>query len=284
MNTEHSPHRTWQWRHRFAYSVGILCCLAGCATAPKPLQSLLNQSNSQVFTANVQNTPIYGVRWPTTAKSGHVLHIYLEGDGRAYLSQRRISPNPTPSNPIGLQLAQADATAAEILYLGRPCQWSPTLCPPAAFTTERFTEAVAADYTRLIATMASGRHVLLIGYSGGAWVALQVAARLPAQQVVGVITVAGNLSPNAIHRHHRVKELTVAPLPNTIRSIPQQHWLGADDPIIPPALGQQLATALGPCAAATVLPNLTHGEKWDKQWSTLLAKPLPSCGFPPPAP
>lgn len=288
MNAKHSPRSPWQWRHSFASCCIIAGVLSGCGAAPKPLQHWLTNHNTEVFTAIVQNAPIHGVRFPSSATNHNMLHIYLEGDGRAYLSKRRLSPNPTPSNPIGLQLAQGDATTAEVLYLGRPCQWSSTRCPPEAFTTERFTEAVAADYTALIASQARGRQVLLIGYSGGAWAALQVAARLPTQQVLGVITVAGNLDPNTIHRHHRVKELTVAPLPPAIRSIPQQHWLGADDTVIPPNLGQQLAAALGPCATATVLPGLAHGghngENWPKQWPILLAKPLPSCGFSPPAP
>ncbi|MGX8941887.1 hypothetical protein ACWWJF_17980 [Symbiopectobacterium sp. Eva_TO] len=47
------------------------------------------------------------------------LHIYIEGDGRAWRDRYRVSGDPTPRRAMGLALAAED-TATNVVYLARP--------------------------------------------------------------------------------------------------------------------------------------------------------------------
>jgi len=48
------------------------------------------------------------------------LNIYIEGDGFAFISRSRISPDPTPTNPISLRLAAADPLIVVVVALILP--------------------------------------------------------------------------------------------------------------------------------------------------------------------
>jgi hypothetical protein len=62
---------------------------------------------------------------------GAALSVYIEGDGLAWMSRRRLSRDPTPVDPLALDLAALDP-AANVVYLARPCQHTEhdPLCEP----------------------------------------------------------------------------------------------------------------------------------------------------------
>jgi len=82
--------------------------------------------------------------------------VYFEGDGQAFLTRTKLSPDPTPTNPVGLDLALADPAPA-VLYLGRPCQFRPaddvSPCPSRYWSSHRFADEVVRATLRAIDTL-----------------------------------------------------------------------------------------------------------------------------------
>lgn len=255
----------------------MLCgALAACQAVPRGLAGqLVHHSLWQEGQALVAGAPVAYAWRPGQGP----WRVYVEGDGNAFTAQGRPSPNPTPLQPVALQLAQRDASTAPVLYLGRPCQWvRPTAaCTRSVWTTQRFTQAVMADYTQLVQQLTGGQVRLLVGFSGGAWVAYGVAQQLP--QVPAVVTVAGNLNPNLINRHHRVPELAVAPWPNPRQDLSLTMLWGAKDTTIPAVLATHMATAtVAGCKQSQTVPGTTHVKGWPAWWATHSATMGAPCG------
>nr|VFK21495.1 MAG: hypothetical protein BECKLPF1236B_GA0070989_12592 [Candidatus Kentron sp. LPFa] len=103
-----------------------------------------------------------------------VLTIYIEGDGRAWLSTYRISPDPTPRNPLALALALRHPSDQAAAYLARPCQYDNRArrppCRPEYWSGKRFApEVIAASLAAVdrLKRRVGAERVVLIGYSGG---------------------------------------------------------------------------------------------------------------------
>lgn len=208
--------------------------------------------------------------------------VYVEGDGAAWASRRRLSDDPTPREATGLRLAARDP-GANVLYLGRPCQYggaaTDAACHPRLWSSHRFSdEVVTAMDAALDAALArfGGRGVHLTGYSGGGAIAALLAARR--DDVLSLRTVAGNLDHAAVNRRHGVSPLSgslnAIAVAGRLARLPQVHFAGAEDDVVPPAIAQGFAAAAGPCARAAVVPGVSHGLGWAARWPALLAKPL----------
>ena len=95
-------------------------------------------------------------------------------------------------------------------------------------------------------------------------------------------TVAGNLDHAAVNRWHQV-----SPMPDSLNPIdvapqvshiPQRHFSGADDRVVPTAIARDFVARAAPCAALQVLPGMGHESDWPARWPTLLRAPLPCTG------
>ncbi len=248
----------------------VICiALCGVLVACQPnlprIEALLGPQTLWVPSqASIGGAPIQVL---TKAGQGQ-LRVYIEGDGNAFSAQGLPSLNPTPHTPVGLNLAIADTTEQPLVYLGRPCQWVSltAACTKPVWTSERFTPEVLRDYTSLVASLAQGQEVELVGFSGGAFVAYGVGRAL--SNVVRVTTVAGNLNPNFINQHHRVPSLLVAPLPPLQHPLHLQMLWGARDNVIPAALGTTMAAeADASCKASHMIPGTTHVKGWVGWWN-----------------
>jgi len=201
------------------------------------------------------------------------LTIYIEGDGLAWLSPDTPSTDPTPVAPLALKLALAQADGNAV-YLARPCQYlANSNCSQRYWTDARFaSEVIAAmnDAVDALKRRSSARRLSLVGYSGGAAVAALLAARR--SDVVRLVTVAGNLDHRAWTEFHRLTPLTGSLNPADDRAalarIPQWHFVGARDAVVPPALVRAFATGM-PAAHVIELPGYDHHCCWAKNWATL---------------
>lgn len=260
-----------------------LTLLSGCAG--DPIAHADNMARPAGFHAEtVRASPFLLLAWVRINRADQPLHIYIEGDGRAWRNRYQPSDNPTPYKAIGLSLAVADR-APNVLYLARPCQFIPLsqnpACQPDYWTGKRFAPEVINATNQAIshyARLTPGQPIVLTGYSGGAAVAALVTARR--QDVAILRTVAGNLNHAAVNRLHQVSPMpgSLNPADETARiaAVPQRHFSGAEDNVVPPAIGEHFAAAVGKCASWSVIPAMGHEGDWSQRWPLLLQQPV-SC-------
>jgi pimeloyl-ACP methyl ester carboxylesterase len=264
-------------------SLGLV--LAGCVGAPSPSTRVLY---SQTLAAqngwNERIIPAKGFELsafhPGNFRAGGNLTIYIEGDGFAWATGSQPSPDPTPINPMGLRLALAHP-AGNAAYLARPCQYTMPrgeTCSQHYWTNARFAPEVLDAMNIAISTIKDrfgARELVLVGYSGGAAIAALVAARR--DDVVELVTVAGNLDHAAWTTHHRLSPLSgslnAADVARNIARIPQTHFIGEQDRVIPPELAQKWPEAFSGSRHENIhiIPSFDHSCCWERDWPTLLA-------------
>jgi hypothetical protein len=217
--------------------------------------------------------------------AGKALTVYLEGDGLAWYSYTRPSTDPTPVTPMALMLAmgQDDGPAAA---LARPCQYMTAgtagACDSRYWTSHRFAPEVIAATNEAISrlkALSGASSLRLVGFSGGAAVAVLVAAKR--DDVQELITVAGNLDHAAWTRLHRIDPLSgslnpldVAP---ALARLPQRHFVGSRDEVIPERIAQGFLVKQGKTACASLyrVEGLDHSQGWPERWPELLrSQPL----------
>ncbi|WP_218179701.1 alpha/beta hydrolase family protein [Pseudomonas gingeri] len=211
------------------------------------------------------------------------VNLYIEGDGRAWQTSSQPSSDPTPYKALGLALAASDP-AANVVYLARPCQFTPAIdnphCDVRYWTDKRFAEEVVVAMNQAVSHyVVEGQQVNLVGYSGGGAVAVLIAARR--HDVASIRTVAGNLDHAEVNRLHRVTpmpgSLNAIDVARQVASIPQIHFSGADDSVVPPSIAQRFVEASGArCVTRYVVPGMTHESEWAQRWPELLAR-TPVC-------
>jgi dienelactone hydrolase len=214
------------------------------------------------------------------------LRVYIEGDGVAWLSRTEPSDDPTPARATGLSLAAADA-APNVVYLARPCQFTPMSqnprCRAEYWTGKRFAREVVDSMSIAVshfAARAPGQPIELVGYSGGGAIAVLIAARR--SDVTSLRTVAGNLDSEYVNRLHHVSAMPDSENPidfaRQVANIPQIHFNGVKDTVVPPAVAAHFVEAASErCARAVSVPDVSHESGWRDRWPELL-KIAPACG------
>jgi hypothetical protein len=255
--------------------------LASCTTIPTP-QERRSQAVS-IATAHgwhIERMPAgpapLAAFLPDRPARSDSLAIYIEGDGLAWIGAGTVSSDPTPLNPVALHLALAQPVGAAA-YLGRPCQdLDGSTCDRSLWTERRFDPEVIGSANRSVGLLKErfgASRLTLVGYSGGAAVALLVAARR--SDVDNVVTVAGNLDHKAWTSLHRIDPLRGSwnPADSTagLRHVRQWHYAGQDDTVIPPSLVRGYASRFdGPGKPVVrVLPGFDHQCCWVQAWPTL---------------
>jgi pimeloyl-ACP methyl ester carboxylesterase len=260
--------------------MALLAALAGCATAPSPTERTQHANalaQARGWVSEDLDTGRFVLRsYHPRQAAGGVLTVYLEGDGLAWLSPTQPSTDPTPTTPLALQLALAQP-GGSAAYLARPCQFVGTRhCTSRDWTGARFAPDVVTGTSQAVDRLKANlgaRELVLVGYSGGAAIALLVAARR--EDVRQVITVAGNLDPDAWADWHRVPPLAASDNParhrDELRALPQVHLVGSRDPVTPAELAQRFQAAYPAGAPSQVIemPGFDHGCCWAQDWAAL---------------
>jgi dienelactone hydrolase len=215
---------------------------------------------------------------PVLPKLAPHLTLYFEGDGFAWVGGTQASADPTPNNPIALRLAlaQPEGSAA---YLARPCQYvdaETSACSRRYWTDLRFAPEVIEATDRAVDILKqkfTATRLTFVGYSGGAAVAALVAARR--NDVVQLITVAGNLDHRAWTAYHHLSPLTGSQNPiderERLQPISQFHFSGGKDTLIPPRLIESYADLFPDKSRLTVHvePTFDHHCCWVENWPRL---------------
>jgi pimeloyl-ACP methyl ester carboxylesterase len=201
-----------------------------------------------------------------------VVHVYFEGDGRPWLTPRRLAPDPTPRDALMLRLMTLDP--APSVYLGRPCYFAvrDPHCEPQWWTSHRYAPEIVASLNAVLDPVAElYQGVVLIGHSGGGALAMLMAGQR--QDVRAVVTLAGNLDTEAWARHHGYSPLAGSLDPASQASLPvsilQRHYLGAEDEVVTEAMLRGALAAQGN-ASVRIEPEVGHTCCWDGIWMRIL--------------
>jgi len=263
--------------------------LSGCLTVPSAAERLSTADTvaqeSGFHRSKVRTAPFLLTAYSRIREPGQELHVYIEGDGYAWVTRNRVSGDPTPRHPVAFELAAQDP-APNVVYLARPCQYTPMemdpACEEAYWTYRRFSEEVVGSMNQAVDKFvkdAQSPGIHLIGYSGGGAVAALVAARRP--DVKSLRTVAGNLDPDGLNEYHEVSPLdedSLDPMEvaEKLSAIPQYHFTGSEDPIVPAFIAEHFAekSGGGGCIHVERVNGADHVNGWVEAWPRLLALPL----------
>ncbi len=206
------------------------------------------------------------------ADSAYTL-VFIEGDGVPWIEHgSKPATDPTPFHALAFNLYKSTRQAA--WYLTRPCynHVEDPACSTIVWTDARYSEAVVDSMVSVINAALKkypAQHLILIGYSGGGTLALLMAPRIP--QVIGVITIAGNLDINSWTNLHGYQPLTgsLNPATSTELQVPHVAMIGDRDINIPfSSLAYFLQSH--PHTLLEHFPQYDHVCCWEKNWPALL--------------
>ena len=268
-------------------AVLLLISLVGCVHTPPSIKDRRDNANQLAAAANwekqVLATKLFALvaYTPMIRQKTRVLSIYIEGDGFAWINKSQVSPDPTPKRPIGLELALRDHTGVAA-YLARPCQYvqdpNRRNCNKTYWTGGRFSsEVIAASLLAInqLKQQFDASQLQLIGYSGGGAVAALVAAQR--NDVIRLITVAGNLDHKAWTREHRITPRFIA-LSNpadawqSLKDIPQLHFVGGQDRIMGKNIAESYRSHFPNInkPVIRIISDFDHSCCWVQQWPKLI--------------
>lgn len=213
--------------------------------------------------------------------------FYIESDGAPFTAYG-VSDNPTPINPLMLELAALD-DRPNVVYIARPCQYTPMNLNPSCdkiyWTYKRMSEEVITSVNNTI-NIINSNHLpfSIIGYSGGGGIAVLIAARN--EHVQDIITLAGNLDHISFVKYHqqRPRKQGISPMVGSLNPIdytaevshiPQLHISGSQDETVPIFIADKFVHKSNSiCVHQEIFNNKTHSQGWKGIWKTILALPL----------
>ena len=152
-----------------------------------------------------------------------------------------------------------------VVYLARPCQFIMSdSCSVRHWTSARFSyETIDATY-KAIKHIVGKREVILVGFSGGAQVAGLVSVLNRDLNIKKVISVAGNLDHLEWTEYHTLpslnESLNLADYKSLYFDIPQKHYVGDKDNVIPSDLIFKFTE--GQKVDIEVVEGASHSDGW----------------------
>ena len=261
----------------------LACGLSACTSFPAPEERRAladTLAASRDWEAVELSAGLFDLRayLPRKIERNVRLTVYIEGDGLAWVSSSQPSFDPTPRDPLALRLALAQPEG-NTAYLARPCQFNNAaakVCAERYWTGQRFApEVIEATNLALdqLKALFGAQHLILVGYSGGGAVATLLASQRG--DIERLVTVAGNLDTASWTALHRVSPLSgslnPADFAARLSTLPQTHFVGERDKVIPPKLVHHYPTEfLGPGRKnLKVLQGFDHACCWAEHWVRL---------------
>ena len=222
--------------------VSIIALLLGCTKVPTRKERILVPlslvSDKSTIQQNIQTSSFAFFTLQKVNYACRDIKVYIEGDGLAWMTRRRISDDPTPVNPLAVSLMNVDDSNCKI-YMARPCQYiKQDICEKKYWTSDRFSTEIIQSFNEALDNLKvnyKNHSFTLIGYSGGGAVATLLSAKR--DDVSRLITVAGNLDTDAWVKLHHISTLSNSLNPanytGRLYKIPQYHLIGKSDKIMP---------------------------------------------------
>lgn len=271
---------------RLLLVMNLVAVLAACGAGlsrPATLADIESKASDQGFSSQIIESGGYriqlfhrGLSMQSPAADPVDPVVYIEGDGRAYVSRYRVSADPTPRNPVAYRLAAVDPSPA-VIYIARPCQFIASAgCHPRDWTSHRYSADIVAAISGVLDRLHKDytiNHYALVGYSGGG-----VIAALLAQQradIHSLTTVAANLDHAAWTRHFGDTPLSGSLNPidhlETLEYLPQIHLAGGRDNTVPAFIIEDFVKSLPGDTPAEyhLIEDMGHSD-WPQVWRGLL--------------
>lgn len=207
------------------------------------------------------------------------LHVYIGGDGRAFLNRNTVAQDPTPSGHLALKLALADPAPSG--FLSRPCYYGGVLlapCTPDLWTVNRYSPVVIDSMVaalQVIVARYPRAEITLVGYSGGGVIALLTAQKF--DRIVRVVTVAAPLDTLAWTNDHNYTPLSAGSNPADIidwtSQLEQIHLSGEEDTNVTPAILESFLEKTVNTSAVTravFVAGFDHECCWLQEWPEIL--------------
>lgn len=274
-----------------------LVLLSNCSNNPNQIAAKANM-HKKLYKTNKFILTTYARSSNDNTNNHLPIVVYIEGDGKAWNSKYQLSKNPTPRKPLTLKLASLDPNE-NVIYIARPCQFTSLNldlnCSSKYWSKARYSKEVVDSVNQVIDqfknTVYQSNHnstleLHLVGYSGGATIAGLIA--INRKDVKTLRTIAGNLDHDAVSDFHQTTKLNESlNLINFIEKIsflPQIHYIGQNDQIIPNYVVKNFVTSINKlnkhlntsCATYKIFDNIDHYHGWEKTWERIL-NIMPKC-------
>lgn len=280
----------WWLKNRSRFFVAVFFCffmLAGCfRTLPsvaerigRAQQVAIDDSALQLTRYPDDHFPLWAWQPQLSVCQGKDVHLYIEGDGLAWVTSSRISNNPTPLDPVALKLAVADPYPCKI-YLGRPGQYSNSVINDRKYwTSHRFAPEVVERYQSLLTGLKVRYDIAsftLVGYSGGGAIAALLAA--DRDDVSLLVTVAGNLDTRFWTESHHLSplqgSLNPADYADSLQGVRQLHLVGGKDKMVGKAVYEAYRDhfVCQDQLSCEEFEDFGHHCCWDQIWSDVITR------------
>ncbi len=212
------------------------------------------------FTYGTITAPEYTIATYTRITDNFApVHIYIEGDGNSFSANGTPTGDPTPRGTFMRDLAARDASP-NVAYVARPCQFIMSdACRVSDWTTGRFSSRVIDAMSRAVRELAKNRPVVLIGYSGGAMVAMLIMERNPGLDVREFISIAGVLNHDDWTHYFDDTPLSDSLSAGELPHVAMRHYVAEHDVIVSRELSQRWTGGVG----LIIVPDATHDDFGD---------------------
>ena len=270
-------------KNRFILGCLSILLLTACNNLQSRLEQAESISTNNSFEKKIIETTYFNlVTYQKINDASKTAVIYIEGDGFAWKNKYTISNNPTPNNPVALDLATKDISPI-VIYLARPCQFinieNETNCNPEYWTSKRASKEVIESINTAIDSIKKELNInqlRLVGFSGGATIATVLAVKR--NDVIDLRTIAGNLDIDKFVEVHNVSPLTGSINPtgfaNKLVKIPQTHTISTNDTVITEDITNSYLNHLEKfdtnlkCIKVLKLSKPEHTKGWATHWVT----------------
>jgi len=262
--------------------IALSCFLTSCTSVHNRIREAQKIADKSALKEDIVQGNIFRfVTFQRISNPAKSLHVYIEGDGKAYVTRTIVSKNPTPHNPIALKLAAQDKDS-NVLYIARPYQYNQSTAEiqneSRYWTSHRYAEEVVAEISGAIDKIKEENHlkdIVLIGYSGGGTLAALLTTRR--KDVIILVTVCGNLDIDYHAELHRITplegSLNPADFGEKLKTIKQIHFVGGKDANVPRSVAERYCEKIDAsaknCEIVEIKDN-THHSGWEKDWSEIL--------------
>ena len=209
----------------------FLILLSGCTG---------NDTRDEMIIVKPTDSKLYSVATIQKITSSTApVHIYIEGDGRAFNNRGQATYDPTPRSHFMRNMAESD-TWPNVVYMARPCQFvMDNKCKASDWTDGRFSKQIVDSMAAAVKKVAASRPVILVGYSGGAMISGLIIQNHNDINVIQWITIAGVLNHSDWTEYFGDTPLSSSMNMNTLPHVSQVHYIAERDKIVPTVLSKK---------------------------------------------